>query len=153
MNFALTSESFRDRGAIPARYTCDGWDMSPPLAWTAPPAPTRSLVLIVDDPDAAQGAWVHWLLYNLPPEIRRLPEDLARADLPPGCLQGRNDWGRVGYGGPCPPHGCHRYRHRLYALDALLPDLRHPARAALEAAMAGHVLARAELVGLYQRRR
>lgn len=157
MGFALISESFRDKGMIPARYTCDGWDMSPPLFWTQPPEGTKSLVLIVDDPDAPdpeapRTTWVHWLLYNIPSDINSLAEGVAIRDLPPGCRQGRNDWGRAGYGGPCPPRGKHRYRHTLYALDTVLPDLKNPLRKALEKAMEGHVLAQTELTGMYQRR-
>jgi Raf kinase inhibitor-like YbhB/YbcL family protein len=157
MDFMLTSESFRDKGMIPARYTCDGWDMSPPLFWTVPPAGTKSLVLIVDDPDAPdpeapQTIWIHWLLYNIPPDAGGLAEGVAAKDLPPGCRQGKNDWGHSGYGGPCPSRGRHRYRHTLYALDTVLPDLRNPGRAALEKAMQGHVLAQSELTGMYQRR-
>lgn len=158
MGFALVSESFRDKGMIPARYTCDGWDMSPPLYWTPPPVEAQSLVLIVDDPDEPGPAspempWVHWLLYNIPPQTRGLPEGIAKKDLPTGCLQGKNDWGRSVYGGPCPVSGRHRYRHTLYALDTLLPKLKNPVRAALEKAMEGHVIARTELTGMYQRLR
>lgn len=156
MEFMLISESFRNKGMIPARYTCDGWDMSPPLFWTPPPERTRSLVLIVDDPDAPdpdapQTTWVHWLLYNIPPAADGLAEGVLPKDLPSGTLQGKNDWGRSGYGGPCPPRGKHRYRHTLHALDALLPDLKTPDRAKLEKAMHGHVIAQSELTGMYQR--
>ncbi|MFZ2853484.1 MAG: YbhB/YbcL family Raf kinase inhibitor-like protein [Rhodocyclaceae bacterium] len=156
MEFMLISESFRNKGMIPARYTCDGWDMSPPLFWTLPPEQTRSLALIVDDPDAPdpdapQTTWVHWLLYNIPPDADGLPEGAAPKDLPRGTLQGKNDWGRSGYGGPCPPRGKHRYRHTLYALDTLLPDLNYPDRTTLEKAMHGHVIAQSELTGMYQR--
>jgi hypothetical protein len=152
----LTSAAFVHEAAIPAHYTCDGRDTSPPLAWSGVPEKTRSLALIVDDPDAPDPkapkmTWVHWVLYNLPPAALALPEGVAVRDLPPGTAQGRNDWKRTGYGGPCPPIGRHRYYHKLYALDTVLPDLGEPTKAALEKAMAGHVLAKAELMGTYQR--
>ncbi len=160
MGLTLVSESFRDQGMIPARYTCDGWDMSPPLFWTLTSESTKSLVLIVDDPDAPDPEsfspkipWVHWVLYNLPPSSGQLPEGVAAKDLPSGCQQGRNDWGRTGYGGPCPPRGKHRYRYRLYALDTLLPILKNPTKANVEKAMEGHVIAQTELTGMYQRLR
>lgn len=158
MSFVLTSPAFADQAPIPARHTCEGTDLSPPLAWTAPPPGTRSLALIVDDPDAPDPAapkmtWVHWVLYNLPARAGTLPEGVAASALPPGTLQGKNDWRRTGYGGPCPPIGRHRYFHKLYALDAVLPDLGEPTKARLEAAMAGHVIAEAQLVGTYQKQR
>jgi Raf kinase inhibitor-like YbhB/YbcL family protein len=156
MTLQITSTAFAADAAIPARYTCEGDDVSPPLAWTGAPAGTRSLALIVDDPDAPDPAaprmtWVHWVLYNLPPDDGGLPENVSR--LPDGTLEGLNDWKRTGYGGPCPPIGRHRYVHKLYALDTMLPDLGRPTKARLEAQMKGHVLARAELVGTYQKRR
>ena len=156
MSLTLTAASFPHNGMIPARHTCDGQDLSPRLAWAGVPAEARSLVLIVDDPDAPDPAaprmtWVHWVLYNLPPTSTGLPEAVAAGDLPPNTLEGTNDWHRTGYGGPCPPIGAHRYFHKLYALDLLLPDLHHPTKAALEQAMRGHVIAQAELVGRYQR--
>jgi hypothetical protein len=121
------------------------------------PAGAKSLVLIVDDPDAPdprapKTTWVHWVLYNVPPGLSELPEGIAPAQLPAGTLEGLNDWKRTGYGGPCPPIGRHRYFHKLYALDALLPDLHAPAKSLVEQAMSGHVLAAAELVGTYERR-
>jgi hypothetical protein len=154
MTLTLSSASFQPNGAIPARHTCDGQDRSPPLVWAGLPSNTKSLVLIVDDPDAPDPAaprmtWVHWLLYNIPPETAGLPEGVTV--LPAGTRQGVNDWQRPGYGGPCPPVGRHRYFHKLYALDAVLPDLKQPTKAALEKAMQGHILAHAELIGLYQR--
>lgn len=156
MTLTLTSTAFADHGEIPRRHTCEGEDSSPPLVWSGVPAGTRSLVLIVDDPDAPDPAapkmtWVHWLLYNLPADCTGLPEGIAR--LPAGTLEGTNDWQRTGYGGPCPPIGRHRYFHKLHALDIVLPDLRHPNKAVLERAMAGHVLTRAQLVGTYQKHR
>lgn len=158
MTFTLSSAAFPADGTIPARHTCDGQDLSPPLVWTDLPANTRSLALIVDDPDAPDPAapkmtWVHWVLYNLPPTASGLPEGVAASALPAGTGQGTNDWQRTGYGGPCPPIGRHRYVHKLYALDVVLPDLPQPTKAALEKAMRGHILARAELIGHYQRRR
>ena len=158
MTLKLTSTAFSDHGEIPARCTCDGGDRSPPLAWSGAPAGTRSLALILDDPDAPdpkhpQRTWVHWVLYNLPPETATLPENAGASGLPDGAQPGRNDWNRTGYGGPCPPIGRHRYFHKLYALDTVLPDLRRPTKAQLEQAMRGHVLAEAELVGTYARTR
>jgi hypothetical protein len=156
MTLTLSSAAFPDQGAIPSRYTCEGQDISPPLAWSGVPPGSESLVLIVDDPDAPDPAapkttWVHWLLYNLPPTTDELAEDLQT--LPPGTLQGRNDWRKTGYGGPCPPIGSHRYFHKLYALDCVLPDLGRPTKAQLEGAMQGHVLAKAELIGTYRKKR
>ena len=158
MTLTITSTAFSHNGAIPARYTCDGRDISPPLAWSGLPAGAKSLVLIVDDPDAPDPkapkmTWVHWVLYNIPPEAAGLPEHVTAAQLPAGTREGRNDWGRTGYGGPCPPIGRHRYYHKLHALDIVLPDLGHPAKARLEQAMQGHIMASAELVGTYQRSR
>lgn len=157
MSFVLTSAAFPANGMIPAHYTCDGQNVSPPLVWGALPAGTKSLVLIVDDPDAPDPAapkriWVHWVLYNIPPDASGLPEGIAPKSLPPGTLQGMNDWQRTGYGGPCPPIGVHRYFHKLFALDNVLPDMQEPAKAVLEKAMQGHILGRAELIGRYQRR-
>lgn len=154
MSLIIESPSFAESKTIPRRYSCDGQDISPPLAWRGVPSGTQSLALIVDDPDAPDPAaprmtWVHWLLYNLPPDSNGLEEGVAT--LPAGTLLGLNDWQRTGYGGPCPPVGRHRYFFKLYALDIRLPDLHHPDKAALEQVMQGHVLARAELVGTYQR--
>ena len=155
MSLTITSTAFAPEGAIPTLYTCDGKDRSPPLAWSGVPAGTRSLALIVDDPDAPDPAapkmtWVHWVLYNLPADSSGLPEAVAPTGLPAGTREGLNDWKRTGYGGPCPPIGRHRYFHKLYALDAVLPDLGTPTKAALEKAMAGHVLEKAELIGTYE---
>ena len=153
----LTSSAFAAGTPIPAKFTCEGQDVSPALAWQNPPRGVRSYVLIVDDPDAPdpaapQRTWVHWLLYNLPAETAGLPEGLTSDHLPAGTLEGRNDWNRTGYGGPCPPIGRHRYFHKLYALDTMLPDLGNPDRAALVAAMEGHVIDEAQLMGTYQKR-
>lgn len=156
MSLSLTSTAFEDGGEIPTRHTCEGEDLSPDLAWSNLPARTRSLVLIVDDPDAPDPAaprmvWDHWLLYNLPADCTGLPAAVTTHGLPPGTLLGTNSWGRTGYGGPCPPIGRHRYFHILYALDTLLPDLGQPEKNQLLEAMEGHILARTELVGTYQK--
>ena len=156
MTFSLTSPAFAEGGEIPTRYTCEGQDVSPPLAWSGAPNGTKSFALVVDDPDAPDPRaprmrWVHWVLHNLPSTITELPEGVMLEALPTGTKEGQNDWKRTGYGGPCPPVGRHRYFHRLYALDTVLPDLRTPTRAQLEQAMEGHVLARAELIGTYQK--
>ncbi len=158
MTLSLSSPAFSHGGAIPSIYTCEGQDRSPPLTWRGVPAGTRSLALIVDDPDAPDPAapkmtWVHWVLYNLPPADGGLPEAVKPSALPEGTLEGLNDWKRTGYGGPCPPIGRHRYFFKLYALDTVLPDLQRPTKARLEHAMEGHVLARAELLGTYQKTR
>lgn len=155
MALTLTSNAFHDGGEIPRRHTCKGADVSPPLAWSGVPANAKSLALIVDDPDAPDPAapqmtWVHWVLYNIPPTASGLPEGVAAAALPAGTLQGTNDFQRVRYGGPCPPVGRHRYFHKLYALDTVLPDLHQPTKAALEQAMKGHVLAHTELLGTFE---
>lgn len=152
----LTSPDFEHHQDMAAKFTCDGADISPALSWSGLPEGTRSLALIVDDPDAPDPqnpkmTWVHWVLYNIPPDTDALPEGVKEKECPGGIGQGLNDWGRTGYGGPCPPIGRHRYFHKLYALDTVLPDLEQPTKAQLEAAMQGHVLASAELVGFYQR--
>lgn len=153
----IQSPDFAPDGGIPVPSTCDGKDLSPALRWQQVPASAQSLVLIVDDPDAPDPAapkttWVHWLLYNLPANSQGLMQGAAPGMLPAGTLQGRNDWQRTDYGGPCPPIGRHRYFHKLYALDTRLPDLYAPSKAQLEAAMQGHVVAACELVGTYQKR-
>jgi Raf kinase inhibitor-like YbhB/YbcL family protein len=152
----IESSAFPHGGEIPRRHTCDDQDVSPPLAWRDVPAEARSLVLIVDDPDAPDPAaprmtWVHWVLYDIPPDAPGLPEGATAATLPAGTREGLNDWKRTGYGGPCPPIGRHRYFHKLYALDTVLPDLGRPTKAQLEQAMRPHVIASAELVGTYRR--
>jgi Raf kinase inhibitor-like YbhB/YbcL family protein len=158
VSLTITSTAFAAGGEIPATYTCEGKDISPPLAWSGAPSGTRSLALIVDDPDAPDPAapkmtWVHWVLYNLPASTDGLREAVRANTLPPGTREGMNDWGRTGYGGPCPPIGRHRYFHKLYALDTVLPDLGQPSKAALENAMHGHIMARAELLGTYRKQR
>lgn len=158
MSLTLVSSAFRHNGDIPVRYTCDGDDVSPPLSWSGVPAGTRSLALILDDPDAPDPkaprmTWVHWLLYNIPPTATEMPERAGTKNLPQGTLEGVNDWKRAGYGGPCPPVGRHRYFHKLYALDTVLPDMNRPTKAKLEAAMRGHIVSQTEIVGTYQRSR
>jgi Raf kinase inhibitor-like YbhB/YbcL family protein len=156
MSMSITSSSFPHNGVIPTRHTCEGHDTSPELLWTDVPAGTKSLALIMDDPDAPDPAapkrvWVHWVLYNIPATSSGLPEGIATEDLPSGTQEGLNDWHRTGYGGPCPPIGNHRYFHKLYALDIVLPDLKQPTKSQLEEAMGGHVIATAELIGRYQK--
>jgi hypothetical protein len=153
----LTSTAFVHNGKIPARYTGEGADVSPPLKWEGAPAGVKSWALICDDPDAPVGTWVHWVIYGLPAQTAGLPENVARKEVLPelgGAKQGLNSWGRACYGGPMPPpgHGVHHYHFRLYALD-IEPALKPRAtRQQLDAAMKGHILAETELVGLYERR-
>ncbi len=154
MALILKSPAFAHNGSIPRHYTCQGADESPPLEWSGLPAGTQSLALIVDDPDAPDPqaprmTWVHWVLYNLPPAATGLEQ--AVKSLPQGAREGLNDWKRTGYGGPCPPIGRHRYFHKLYALDAVLPDLKRPTKADLERVMQGHVIGQTELIGTYQK--
>lgn len=149
----VTSPAFAAGDSIPAKHSCEGGDVAPALSWSGVPAGTRSLALVVTDPDApgptdAPTTWVHWVVYGLPPGTTGLPEGSA---LPPGARQGLNDWKRAAYGGPCPPVGRHRYVHTVYALDADLGDLGQPDRTALLRAMEGHILAQGELVGLYRK--
>jgi hypothetical protein len=156
MTLVLSSTAFEHDANIPQRYTCEGSDVSPPLAWTGIPEPTQSLALVVDDPDAPDPAapsrtWVHWVLYNIPASAAGLAENCGARGGFPHARDGRNDWGRAGYGGPCPPIGRHRYFHKLYALDVVLRDLRLPHKARLIAAMKDHVLAEAVLIGRYRK--
>lgn len=146
----LRSSAYRDRESMPMRYTADGEDLSPPLAWSDVPPNARSLALVVDDPDA-QRTWTHWVVLDLPAASGSMNEGASRHALPEGAREGRNDFQKVGWGGPAPPHGRHRYVHKLYALDCALPQLLHPSKAELEQAMRGHVLAQAELIGTYAR--
>ncbi len=153
----IMSPVFDHQGMIPAKYTCDGSDISPPLAWSEIPAGARSLVLIVDDPDAPDPAaprktWVHWVLYDIPPTVTGLAEGVS-ANLPSGIRAGMNDFRRTRYGGPCPPVGNHRYFFKLYALDKMLGALSNASKATVEKAMRGHILMNAEVVGIYQRGR
>ena len=149
----ITSQAFEAGGMIPAKYTCDGPDLSPPLRWADPPAGTQSYALIADDPDAPVGMWVHWVLWNIPADASGLEENLSKsASLPNGAKQGTTDFRRIGYGGPCPPSGTHRYFFKLYALDTMLELPSSTTKRDLEGAMQGHILGQAELVGTYQRR-
>ena len=150
----LESSAFSPNGMIPRKYTCDNQDISPPLNWNTPPVETQSLALICDDPDAPMGIFVHWVLYDLPPEIQQLPEAIpTEANLENGAVQGKNDFGKLGYGGPCPPSGTHRYFFKLYALDKKLDLPPGATKDQLISAMNGHILAAAELIGQYARQR
>jgi hypothetical protein len=153
----ITSTAFQHEREIPTRYTCEGEDVSPPLAWSGAPQGALSYALIVDDPDAPDPknprmTWVHWVLYDIPASAKGLGEAVAASDLPAGTRHGKNDWKRVGWGGPCPPIGRHRYYFKIYALDAKLGDLGEPTKAKLEQAMRGHIVARGELMGTYQKK-
>ena len=153
MSFALKSTAFSNGGEIPRKYTCSGEDVSPALNWTDAPAHARSLALIADDPDAPAGTWTHWILWNIPAHSTSLPEGVPATEaLDNGARQGRNDFGRIGYGGPCPPPGRpHRYFFRLYALDSVL-DLKSGAgRSELESAMKPHIVAHTEWMGMFKR--
>lgn len=154
MSLVLSSSDFADGQPMPKELTCEGQDSSPALSWKGVPAAAKSLALILDDPDAPdpkapKRVWVHWVLYNLPPSTTGLAKGVVA--LPAGTKDGTNDWQRTGYGGPCPPIGRHRYFHTLYALDTVLPDLQQPTKGKLLEAMEGHVLARAVLMGTYQK--
>ncbi|MBO0765818.1 MAG: YbhB/YbcL family Raf kinase inhibitor-like protein [Hyphomicrobiaceae bacterium] len=156
MTLRLNSPAFGDGTPIPAKYTCEGEDTSPPLTWSGVPDGTKSLVLIVDDPDAPDPKapkmiWTHWVVYNLPASTTGLAE--GAMVLPKEAKIGLNDWKRPAYGGPCPPIGRHRYFHKLYALNVMLTDLDQATKAKLEGAMKGHILAEAQLVGTYQKRK
>jgi len=148
----LSSTAFGEGSTIPSDFTCDGADMSPPIEWSGVPADAKSIAVIAEDPDAPGGDWVHWLIYNLPADFNRLPAGIPqKADLPNGGLQGRNDFGGIGYGGPCPPRGTHRYFFKIYALDTLLPLNPGAVKKELLDAMQGHVLAEGKLMGTYER--
>lgn len=146
ITFKLTSPAFDQGQAIPAQYTCNGAGMSPPLRWTDPPTGAQSLALIMDDPDAPGGTWVHWVLFNLPADLRELPEQAA---LPAESSGGKNGWGRTDYGGPCPPGGTHRYFFKLYALDTKLDLPAGASKNQLLTAMQDHILGQTELMGTY----
>lgn len=155
MPLTVTSDAFSPNGTIPGKYTCEGDDVAPALQWSGVPERAKSLALIVDDPDAPDPAapkrvYVHWVLYDIPPSATGLAEGVTSAQLPRGTREGKNDFGNVGYGGPCPPIGRHRYFFKLYALDTTLGDLGTATKADVEAAMQGHILERAEIVGTYQ---
>jgi Raf kinase inhibitor-like YbhB/YbcL family protein len=154
--FTIRSPAFENNQSIPRHYTADGENISPPLEWLEEPLETKTFALIVDDPDAPdpdapQTTWVHWVLYNIPAGTHLLPADVARHGLPTGARRGLNDWRRASYGGPAPPIGRHRYFHKLYAVDTVLPDLKQPTKARLLDSLKGHVLAESQLVGTYER--
>jgi Raf kinase inhibitor-like YbhB/YbcL family protein len=150
----ITSSAFKEGEPIPAKYTCDGENISPPLAWRDAPRNTKTFALIVHDPDAPAGDWVHWVVYHIPANVTELSEHAPPTEsLPNGAMQGRNDFKKIGYGGPCPPSGTHRYYFRLYALDADLPLHSGATRKDVENAMRGHVAAEAALIGKYMRRK
>ncbi len=152
MKLSVESSAFTEGGLIPSKYTCDGSDVSPPLRWSGTPDGTRSLALISDDPDTPMGTWVHWVMYNIPPHVRELREHVPHSEkLSDGTLQGRTDFGRIGYGGPCPPSGTHRYYFRVYALDTVLDVATGATKRQLLRAMEGHVLTQGELMGKYAR--
>ena len=153
MALKLTTTAFQPGGTIPKKFTCDGPDVSPQLAWSDPPGGTQSFALIMDDPDAPVGTWVHWVLYDLPASARELPEGVPKDnELQSGARQGRNDFRKIGYGGPCPPAGpAHRYFFKLYALDTKTNLKAGATKAELEKAMQGHITAQAEVMGRYQR--
>jgi Raf kinase inhibitor-like YbhB/YbcL family protein len=156
MPLTIKSSAFKHEGKMPSKYTCEGEDIAPDLRWEGVPDDTVSLVLIIDDPDAPDPAaptmtWVHLVVYNIPPDVKGFPEGIVPADLPVGAKSGINDWKRARYGGPCPPIGRHRYYHKLYALDTTLNGLNRPTKDDIEAAMEGHIIAEAVLVGTYQK--
>ncbi|MCU7935139.1 MAG: YbhB/YbcL family Raf kinase inhibitor-like protein [Candidatus Thiodiazotropha sp. (ex Dulcina madagascariensis)] len=158
MTLTLKSTAFIHGGEIPSQYTCEGMDLSPSLEWLGVPENARSLVLIVDDPDAPDPkaprmTWVHWIIYNIPPDVTRFADGVISATLPIGTKQGLNDWKKIGYGGPCPPVGRHRYFHKLYALDTVLEGMDQPDKADIETAMRGHILEQTELIGTYEKLR
>ncbi|MFQ5890508.1 MAG: YbhB/YbcL family Raf kinase inhibitor-like protein [Gemmatimonadota bacterium] len=154
MTISITSSAFEDGASIPVRYTCDGQDLSPPLSWTGAPEGTVTFALIGDDPDAPVGTWVHWVLYDIPADVAELPEGLPTTPtVLQGARQGRNDFRRIGYGGPCPPRGApHRYFFKLYALDATLTLPDGAEKKDVVRAMEGHILAQGQLVGMYRRK-
>jgi hypothetical protein len=153
MSFNMNTTAFQPGGDIPRKFTCDGLDVSPALSWTDPPPGTQSFALIADDPDAPVGIWVHWVAYDLPASARQLPEGVSKTDaMPGGGVQGVNDFGKAGYGGPCPPPGKpHRYYFKLYALDSKLNLKPGATKKAVEQAMQGHILAQAEVMGRFKR--
>lgn len=152
MAITITSSVFNEGGMIPARYTCDGQNISPPLKWDGAPEGTKSFALISDDPDAPVGTWVHWVMWNIPADVRELSENAEpKGDLPNGSKQGMSDFKRPGYGGPCPPSGTHRYYFKIYALDTKLDLAGNTTKAELLKAMKGHILAEGQLMGRYKR--
>lgn len=152
MSFELTSTGFSEGERIPKRYTCDGDDISPPLSWSGMPDDTVSLVLIMDDPDASVGTWDHWIVFNIPPTSSGFSEDYPSvSELPEGARHGINSWQRIGFGGPCPPGGMHRYYFKLYALDCRLDLEAGSPSSAVVRAMEGHVISQTHLMGTYSR--
>ncbi len=156
MALTLRSAAFSNGGEIPAKYTCEAEDIAPPLEWLSVPENTRTLVLIIDDPDAPDPnapkmTWVHWVLYNIPPQAAGLTEGATAKDLPAGTKQGLNDWKKAAYGGPCPPIGRHRYFHKLYALDTVITIKNKPTKAEIETALKGHIIEQTELIGTYKK--
>ena len=152
MDIKITSTAFEEGGMIPEKYTCDGIDASPPLTWTSIPEGTKTLALICDDPDAPMGTWVHWVLFNLPMNIIEMPENIpSERELENGAKQGMNDFRKIGYGGPCPPHGTHRYYFKLFVLDTELNLEAGATKSQLLEAMEGHILSEGQLMGRYKR--
>jgi len=156
MTLKVTSSAFKQGGSIPSQYTCEGKDMSPPLAWSGLPNNTKTVAMIVDDPDAPdpakpQRVYVHWVVYNMPAQTTSLGENASKSGMPAGAVQGKNDWGKAEYGGPCPPIGRHRYFFKLYALDTTFTGLKDATKADLEKAMKGHIVDSGELMGTYQK--
>jgi hypothetical protein len=152
MKITINSTAFKEGGMIPKRYTCDGPNISPPLSWDSVPGGTKSLALICDDPDAPRGTWVHWVIFNLPANTKELSENIPpQQTFPNGAKQGRNDFGKIGYGGPCPPGGTHRYYFKLFALDNEINLEAGATKAELLKAMEGHILAEGQLMGRYKR--
>jgi len=152
MELKVESKAFFQNGKIPSKYTCDGIDVSPPLKWSNGPDGTKSYAIIADDPDAPVGTWVHWVIYNIPSNVTSLPEDLPKSQtLDNGSLQGKNDFKKIGYGGPCPPGGTHRYYFKVYAIDAVLDVGAGLTKKQLLKAMDKHILAKGEIIGKYSR--
>ncbi len=156
MTLKVTSPAFQQGGSIPSQYTCEGKDISPPLAWSGIPNNAKTVAMIVDDPDAPdpakpQRVYVHWVVYNISPQTTSLAENASKSGMPSGAVQGKNDWGNSSYGGPCPPIGRHRYFFKLYALDTALTGLQNATKADLEKAMKGHIVDSGELMGTYQK--
>lgn len=158
MAFTLRSPSFSHMENMPSLFTCEGKDRSPALSWSDPPEGTVCYALIVDDPDAPDPkaprmTWVHWILFNIPVHVRELKEGISKEELPTGTMEGLNDWQKTGYGGPCPPIGKHRYFFKLYALDQEIESLDNPSKRELERAMEEHILGKAELIGMYEKKK
>ncbi len=152
MQFKITSQAFEDGGIIPKKYTCDAEDISPPLKWESVPEGTESLAIVCDDPDAPMGTWVHWVLFNITPDTKELPEKVSTTEtIDNGAKQGTNDFGNIGYGGPCPPGGTHRYFFKLYALDTMLNIEAGIKKADLLKAIEGHLIFETQLMGKYKR--